>query len=190
VQKNPFLKNFLTESEVIVMSGRYKQPLSVIEGKGRSNHITKDEAKKRKQHEEKMRGPTKNIEPPKYLTAAQRKEFMEIAEKLVSLDIFSELDVDNLARYLDSKYQYIQITKDIKKVKPTFVVEDDEGNKKIFANEDYPVLVRTRTTLFKECRAAANDLGLTITSRLKLVIPEPAKKEKKSEAEQRFGGRL
>lgn len=63
-----------------------------------------------------MRGPTGNIKPPSYLTAAQKKEFSEIAEKLVSLGIFSELDVDNLARYLDSKYQYIQITKDIKKL--------------------------------------------------------------------------
>lgn len=172
------------------MAGRNKQPLSVIQGKGRSNHISKEEAKKRQKHEEKMRGPTENIEPPKYLAAAQKKEFTEIAEKLVGLDIFSELDVDSLARYLDSKYQYIQLVKDLKKIKPTETIEKPNGGKITVANEDYPKLQRTKNALFTECRAAASDLGLTITSRLKLVIPEPEGKNDLSEAERRFGGRL
>lgn len=173
------------------MAGRNKQPLTVIQGKGRSNHITKDEAKKRMQHEEKMRGPTENIEPPKYLTAAQKKEFIEIADKLVVLDIFSELDVDALARYLDSKYQYIDIVKDMRKMKATITIVDEEtGKKSVFANEDYPKLARVKKGLFSECRSAASDLGLTITSRLKLVIPESTQKPVLSEAEKRFGGRL
>lgn len=169
------------------MAGRNKQPLSVIQGKGRSNHMTKAEIKKRQKHEEKMRGPTENIKPPKYLTAAQKKEFVEITEKLVAIDIFSELDVDALARYLDSKHQYIQITKELKKVKPTVTVQKKDGGKKVFASEEYPILVRARSTLFKECRAAASDLGLTITSRLKLVIPDAGKDKPKSEFEKKFG---
>ena len=36
----------------------------------------------------------------------------------------------------------------------------------------YTKLNRTRKQLSDECRAYANDLGLTITSRLKLVIPK------------------
>ena len=172
------------------MAGRNKQPLKVIEGKGRSNHITKDEAKKRMQHEDKMRGPTENIEAPKYLLAAQKKEFVAIATKLLELGIFSELDVDVLARYLDSKQQYLSLIKDLRKVKATVVVKDEEDNEHIVANPNYPKLMRTKTNLFNECRAAASDLGLTITSRLKLVIPEPPQKSEKSEAEKRFGGRL
>lgn len=171
------------------MAGRNKQPLTVIQGKGRSNHITKAEAKQRLQHEEKMRGPTENIKPPSYLTAAQKREFNEIAQKLVALKIFSELDIDNLARYLDSKFQYLQLVKDLKKIRPTETVER-EGKKITFANEDYPKLQRTKNALFNECRAAASDLGLTITSRLKLVIPDPPEKEQKTEAEKRFSGRL
>lgn len=172
------------------MAGRNKQPLQVILGKGRSNHITKDEAKKRLEHEERMRGPTENIEAPNYLTAAQKREFDEISSKLVALGIFSELDVDNLARYLDSKYQYIQIVKELKKIKPTETIEDENGKKSVVVNEDYPKLQRTKKNLFDECRSAASDLGLTITSRLKLVIPEPPEKESKTEAEKRFSGRL
>lgn len=172
------------------MAGRNKQPLHVIMGKGRSNHITKDEAKKRLEHEEKMRGPTENIKPPTYLTAVQKREFNEIAEKLVALNIFSELDIDSLARYLDSKFQYVQLVKELKKVKPTEVIEQENGKKITIANEDYPKLQRTKNALFTECRSAAADLGLTITSRLKLVIPEPPEKEHRTEAQKRFGDRL
>lgn len=172
------------------MTGRNKQPLQVILGNGRSKHLTKDEIKRREKHEEKMRGPTENIEIPKYLTAAQKKEFAEIAEKLVALEIFSELDVDSLARYLDSKYQYLQLVKDMRKMKPTISIEQENGKKVTIANEDYPKLARVKTTLFNECRMAAADLGLTITSRLKLVIPAPSNGEGKSEAQKRFGDRL
>lgn len=172
------------------MAGRNKQPLKVIQGKGVSKHITKDEAKKRAAHEEKMRGPVENIKAPSYLTAAQKREFDDIATKLVALNIFSELDIDNLARYLDSKFQYIQLIKEIKKIKPTSIIVQENGKKMTVSNEDYPKLQRTKNTLFNECRSAAADLGLTITSRLKLVIPETPEKEQKTEAEKRFGGRL
>lgn len=172
------------------MAGRNKQPLQVILGNGRSKHLTKDDIKKRQKHEEKMRGPTENIVAPTYLTAAQKKEFTELAEKLEGLEIFSELDVDSLARYLDSKYQYLQLVKDMRKMKPTETVALPNGKKVTIANEDYPKLARVKNTLFTECRSAAADLGLTITSRLKLVIPQPQNVEGKSEAEKRFGGRL
>ena len=172
------------------MAGRNKQPLQVILGNGRSKHLTKDDIKNRQKHEEKMRGPTENIVAPAYLTAAQKKEFAELAETLVGLEIFSVLDVDSLARYLDSKYQYLQLVKDMRKMKPTETVELPNGKKVTIANEDYPKLARVKNTLFTECRSAAADLGLTITSRLKLVIPQSQNVEGKSEAEKRFGGRL
>ncbi|MFD2446392.1 phage terminase small subunit P27 family [Bacillus sp. CGMCC 1.16607] len=173
------------------MAGRNKQPLSVIQGKGKSNHLTKDEIKQRQKHEKNMRGFTDKVKPPTYLTSAQKKEFEQISDELMKLDIFSNLDVDTLARYLDSKYQYLQLMKEMKKIKPTDTVTGPDGKKTTFANDDYPKLARVKNTLFGECRAAASDLGLTITSRLKLVIPntEDDKKEK-SEAERRFGGRL
>lgn len=167
------------------MAGRNRKMLSVIQG-----NLTKEQIKERQIHEERMRGPTENIEAPTYLTAAQKREFDDIASKLVALGIFSELDVDNLARYLDSKYQYIQIVKELKKIKPTETIVNDDGRKTTIVNDDYPKLQRTKKNLFDECRSAAADLGLTITSRLKLVIPEPPEKEQKTEAEKRFGGRL
>lgn len=173
------------------MAGRNKQPLAVIQGKGRSNHLTKQEMKERQEHENKIKGFTDNIVIPTYLTKKQKEEFEHIANELVRIGIFSNLDVDSLARYIDSKTQYLQLIRDIKKVKPTVTFETADGKKKTVANEDYPVLMRVKNKLFNECRTAASDLGLTITSRLKLVIPKTEGDNKpKSEAAKRFSGRL
>lgn len=172
------------------MAGRKRQPLSVIQGKGRSNHLTKQDVKERQEQEDQVKGYTDNIEAPKYLTKKQKEDFHEIAGELIRLDIFSNLDVDGLARYIDSRDQYIKLIKDIKKVKPTETIETAAGKKKVISNEDYPVLMRVKNKLFNECRAAASDLGLSITSRLKLVIPKKEDDNPKSEAERRFGGRV
>jgi P27 family predicted phage terminase small subunit len=142
------------------MSGRNKQPLTVIEGKGKSNHLTKEEKKKRLEHEDKMRGFTDNVSPPDYLTASQKREFEKLAKELIRLEIFSNLDVDSLARYIDSRDQYISLVKKIR----SFTAKDDF---KLYAQ-----MQRTKNLLFNECRSAASDLGLTISARLKLVLPE------------------
>lgn len=160
------------------MAGRNKQPLSVIQGKGRSNHLTKEEIEKRKEQEEKLKGFTDNIEAPSYLTAAQKREFDKISKELVRLKIFSNLDIDSLARYIDSRDQYIKIVRLLRKAKP----EDDF--------KAYAQIQRSKNLLFNECRSAAADIGLTITSRLKLVIPKTEEEAPKTEAERRFSGRL
>ncbi|MCM3619171.1 phage terminase small subunit P27 family [Sutcliffiella horikoshii] len=172
------------------MSGRNKQPLSVIQGKGRSNHLSKAEIQEREEQEKALKGYTDNIKIPSYLTAKQKRNFEEIATELTRLNIFSNLDVDALARYIDSRDMYIQLVKDMKKIKATEIATFDDGSTKVVANEDYPKLIRSKNTLFNECRGAAADLGLTITSRLKLVIPKPENDKPKSEGEKRFGGRL
>ena len=43
--------------------------------------------------------------------------------------------------------------------------------------------------IFKECRAAARDLGLDISSQMKLSIPKEVKREM-TEFEKRFGDRI
>lgn len=157
------------------MAGRKRQPLSVIQGKGRSNHITKAEAKLRKEQEERAKGFTDKIEAPDYLTKKQKDEFYKIAHELMRLDILSNLDVDFLARYIDSKTEYEKVTRALRAIrKPT----DDL--------DTYKELRINRNTFFNECKAAASELGLSITSRLKLVIPK-TEEEEVSEFEKKFG---
>ena len=44
-------------------------------------------------------------------------------------------------------------------------------------NPDYPAMVRIQEKLFTMARQSANDLGLTISSRCKLVVPKKEEKE-------------
>ena len=173
------------------MAGRKKQPLSVINGKGKSKHITKAVEKDRQEQEDAMKGFTDNIEPPSWLLAAQKKEFMRVAEELVRLNIFSNLDVDFLAMYIDSKDEHVKLTKSLRKLKKTINIDSPDGTKEIVANENYMKLRRTKNLTFNECKSAASELGLSITSRLKLIIPKTDEdKAPKTEAERRFGNRL
>lgn len=169
------------------MAGRNKQPLSVIQGKGRSNHLTKQDIKERQEQESMMKGFTDKIEAPAYLTKKQKEEFDSYAEELIRLNIFSNLDVDGLARYIDSKCEYTKVTKSLRSMKTTERITDDEGVTHTVSNESYAKLSRTKNLLFNECKAAASDLGLSITSRLKLVIPKVENKSEPNEFEKRFG---
>lgn len=159
------------------MAGRNKQPLSVIMGKGASHHITKNEAAKRAAQEEKMKGNTDNIVAPSYLLKKQKDEFYEIANELLKLDIFSNLDVDTLGFYIEARTNWKKLGPIIRKLDPVKDVET------------YAKLSRVRKQLSDECRSRASELGLSITSRLKLVIPPPPEQEK-TEAEKRFLNRL
>lgn len=173
------------------MAGRNKQPLAVIHGKGKSKHLTKEVVKERQAQEDAMKGHTDKIVAPDYLTKKQKKEFDDLAVELIRLKLFSNLDVDGLARYVDSRGEYIKLVKFLRPMKPTSRVVDDDGNVNIVANETYTKLTKSKNQLFNECKAAASDLGLSITSRLKLVIPKTDDNNKpKTEAERRFGGRL
>lgn len=163
--------------------GRPRQPLEVIKGKGRSNHLTKAEMKAREEQENAIRGSTDNIEIPSYLTKKQKEEFQKISNELIKLKIFSNLDVDGLARYIDSRTEYIKITKLLRSLKPVEIVDGQR-----IINDVYTKLQKTKNLLFNECKGAASELGLSITSRLKLVIPKLDKQKEESEFDKKFGG--
>ena len=166
------------------MAGRNKQPLSIIQGKGRSNHLTKKVIKERQEQEDALKGNTDNIVAPGYLIKRQKEEFESLSKELVRLNIFSNLDVDGLARYIDSRDEYIKLVKELRNMKSTEASIVTPG--KDVANEDYAKLVRVKNTFFNECRSSASELGLSITSRLKLVIPKTEEKPK-TEFEKKFG---
>lgn len=152
------------------MAGRKKQPLAVIQGKGRSHHLTKEEIEKRQKHEEAMRAGTDKVMPPERLTKAQKERFVELSSQLMELKIFDNLDVDTLALYIETYDNYVRVIRSARRM----------TNKQIDADfDEYAKRMRTATQLADTCRKLASDLGLNITSRLKLVIPQ---KEEKAES--------
>lgn len=136
--------------------GRQKQPVALIVAKGQK-HLTKQEIETREKTE--VKPINEDVTAPDYLTQRQKAAFDEIAGQLKALHIVNETDADAIARYILSREAYVKVTKQLNQTK---VISNPSLLNTYLKNQD---------KLFKQCRAAASDLGLSITSRAKLVVP-------------------
>lgn len=143
------------------MAGQ-RLPIEVVQARG-SKHLTKSEIQDR--YEREIKPITDNIIAPDYLTKKQKVEFYKIANQLLKLKIIGETDVDALARYIVANDFYINA---VKKMRSKEVKNDPYSMEKWSKLQD---------KFFKQCRSSANDLGLTISGRCKLVVPEANKGE-------------
>lgn len=131
---------------------------------------TKEEIKERLDSE--VQPVTDGIEAPSSLTAKQKKEFDRIAGQLQKLKVMGETDCDTLGRYVVAQELYIQAVKDlsvVQKQRPKgkdVVVEDLVAWASMLEKLDKRV-----ERYFKQATTAASALGLTISSRCKLVVP-------------------
>lgn len=151
--------------------GRNKQPIELVIAKG-NKHLTKDEIKFRRDSE--IKPIADGIEAPSYLTNKQKKQFNELAEKLNKLKIMGETDIDALARYVISNDFYLNAVKQLRKRE---VMNDVDKSWKWSVMMD---------RYFKQCRTSASDLGLTISSRCKLIVPEVNKEAPKENKFKKF----
>ena len=103
----------------------------------------------------------------------------------------SNLDCDALARYLQAESEYERVTLQLNK-EQLMIEEYNEQEEKIYVvNKEYERLVIVQDKFFKQARSAASDLGLTISSRCKLVLPKTEiEKDNISEGKRRFGNRI
>lgn len=144
---------------------RPRQPIELIQAKGKK-HLSKAEIEARKKSELKVN--LKDITIPEYLPEKLKTEFEDIANKLLIVGVMTELDEDCLVRYLLSKQSYLQYTNMLNKAtRQNKISEMDK-------------LMSLQDKAFKQCRASANDLGLTIASRCKLVMPTVEEKPKEN----------
>lgn len=144
---------------------RPRQPIELVIAKG-SKHLTKDEIQERRERE--VAPITDDIIAPNYLTKKQKDEFYRIAEQLKKLKIMGETDVDALGRYITANDYYILAVKKMR-------------SKEVRNNPiDFESWSKVQERYFKQCRAAASDLGLTISSRCRLVVPEKSEPQKEN----------
>lgn len=118
---------------------------------------------------------TDGIAAPSFLTAKQKKEFDRIAAQLQKLKIMGETDCDTLARYVVAQDLYAQAVKDLRNVRK---LRPKDGDDPVRALENAIAWADMLNTLdkrcdryFKQATTAAAALGLTISSRCKLVVP-------------------
>lgn len=139
-----------------------RQKLSVLEGNGRK-HLSRSERAQRAAQEVDLPKP-KSLRVPKWLPDYLRSDFRALAKELLAADLgAAQLDRDTVGRYIVAQHQFAASCR---------MVQDA-------LDQEDPDLVnkwsKAQKTYFEQARACANDLGMTITSRCRLVLPEGAR---------------
>ena len=139
------------------MAGR-RQPTDVVIANGKK-HLSRSEEAERRSGE--VKAPTaKTAKPPKWLPENLKKDFRAIGKKLIAIGLYSDLDADTLGRYLVAQHQWLIATGEAEKA---LAQRDQEGA---------DVWGKIQERYFKQARNCANDMGLTVTSRCRLVVPD------------------
>ena len=142
-----------------------RQPIELLQANG-NKHLTKAEIEYRKNVELKINAG--DIIAPDYLPEKLKSEFDDIADKLKSVNIMTELDTDCLARYLLSKQMYLTLTSKL-------MSETKKNNYQVIDK-----LMTMQDKTFKQCQSCASSLGLTISSRCKITTPVKEEKPKEN----------
>lgn len=138
--------------------GRPREPTDTIKAKGRT-HMGKATEERRRAEELKV--PFTDIRAPEYLSAKQKERFDYYAKMLLALRIFTELDVDCLGRYILAHDLYLDYTRLLRSMLP---YSDPEEIARV---------QNMQGKVFNQAQMAARDLGMTITSRCKIIVPPP-----------------
>lgn len=148
-----------------------RKPVAVLRAGG-SRHYSKAELAARESREIKVQ-TTKKVTPPDYLPDGLKKKFRSLAKPLVESGLMTYLDRDTLARYLIAEQNYLLQTQRLGKA---MAAGDADRAAKYATMQDKS---------FKQCRAAAHDLGLTVSSRCRLETPKGM--QEPQEADDLFG---
>lgn len=149
------------------MAGRKKLPVDLIVLNGNKSGLSKKEIEQRRNEEVKASADA--ITAPAFLTKAQISEFDRICDELIRIDIVKNLDADVLGMYVCAKDEWILAGKDYEAFRKGKKI--DELN-----FEDLTRISNIRDRAFKQAIRCASELGLTITSRCKLIVPKEKNK--------------
>lgn len=136
-----------------------REPVEVIMKKGRKN-LTKEEIATRMSQELKVE--SESISIPEFLPSKFKEQFLAMAERLQKVYNFTDLDTDLLARYFIAKDFYNRYNKKLR-------TEFDRKKVDFSLIKD---IQNSQDKAFRQMRACANDLGLSLSSRCKLVVPD------------------
>ena len=134
-----------------------RQPTDIVVANGRK-HLSRAEEEARRNREVKA-PPAQKAKPPKWLPETMRKDFRAIGKSLIALGVYSDQDAETLGRYLVAHTQYLAAI--------------DYANAALRAGNlpQADAWGRIQERCFKQARNCANDLGLTVSARCRLVMP-------------------
>lgn len=125
----------------------------------RKKHLSQSEEAERRAGEVQV-PRAKTAKPPKWLPEYLKADFRALGKKLIAAGIYTDLDADTLGRYLVAQRQYTAAFRKVQDFLDEENLEEATGWSKLL--EKY----------FNQARACANDMGLTVTSRCRLVVPQ------------------
>ena len=134
-----------------------RQPTDVVLANGRK-HLSRAEEAQRRAGEVKL-PRAKTARPPRWLPEELKKAFRALGKQLIQAKLYTELDADTLGRYVAAQHQWELATGHAEEALEAADQEEADGWSRI------------QDRYFKQARACANDMGLTITSRCRLVVP-------------------
>ena len=142
------------------MSGQ-RQPVDVLLAKGRK-HLSKAEEAERRDSEVHVDAPS-SVVPPKWLPKRLRAEYLEIGSILLRSGLYTDLDRDVLAQYFVCRERWLAADKEAAKA----LRSKDEKSLQAWTS--------VQGAYFKQARQCAAAMGLDVTSRCKLIVPDGLK---------------
>lgn len=134
-----------------------RQPTALVEANGRK-HLTEAEKDQRRDQEVHVPPPDRAA-PPRWLPKRLHREFEEIGEILLAAGLYAELDRDVLGQYFLARERWLKADR-----KAAAAIR--AGDEKL-AREWTGV----QGTYFKQARQCAEVMGLSVTSRCRIVVP-------------------
>ena len=147
-----------------------RQPTAVVEANGRK-HLTAAEKDERLDREVHVPPPDAAV-PPKWLPKRLHGEYREIGEILRAAGLYAELDRDVLGQFLVARERWLR--------------SDRLASAAIRARDEKLAKEWTavQSSYFRQCRQCAEVMGLSISSRCRLVVPEVLANAAKDEGEE------
>jgi P27 family predicted phage terminase small subunit len=169
---------------------RNKEPINILEAKNKS-HLTNQQKENRKQQESRMKPPTDEIKPPKWLSKEAKKEFKVMSVNLKRLQesakcsFISNLDVPLLAMWADAYVEYQVCCNEIESCSRI------EGHGGLLTTSEKGVdlnpLLNQKKKLFEQMEKIGRQFGLSPASRLTITLP-PSTEEKPESKWAKFMG--
>ena len=155
--------------------------LSVVDG---GKHWTRDEIQQRQEQELKLEKP-KALKAPSWLAGSAKKLFKAYAKQLLKFPagMVSELDTGTLARYCDCEAAYAEASRQkntwlnecsrlLKDADADNLADLNKLPDYSDAKEQVDYWIGQMSKLEKICRGCASEMGLSVSSRCRLIVPK------------------
>ena len=134
-----------------------RQPTDVVKANGKKHLSRAEEAQRRAGELEVPAADTAT--PPKWLPKKHHAEFLELGDRLRGVGIYTELDRDVLGQYFVARECWLKADK-----RASAAIRD--GDEKLAQS-----WTTVQNTYFRQVRQCGEAMGLSVTSRCRLVVP-------------------